>query len=239
MTDHREKSIVYRRVVDLSHPIRPGIPLWPGDPAVRFETVAETDRDGYFLRRFSMGEHSGTHLSSPTTLCDGAGGPDELPASRLVVPAIVIDVSGQTAENPDYVLTPGDVARWERRNGQVPPGSLALLSTGWQRYWYDPDRFINADADGRMHTPGFGSEAARLLLERRNVAGLGIDTHGVDAGMDAKLSVSRLALTRSALVLECLNNLDQLPPTGTTVIVGRLPLAGGSGSPASVLALTL
>ncbi|MXZ91601.1 MAG: cyclase family protein [Chloroflexi bacterium] len=238
MTDHQEKRIVYRRVVDLSHPIRPGIPLWPGDPVVEFETVAETGRDGYFLRRFSMGEHGGTHLSSPATLYDAAAGPDELPAPRLVVPAIVINVSAQTAENPDYVLTPGDVAKWERRYGPVPPGSLALLSTGWQRHWYDPDRFINADADGRMHTPGFGPEAARLLLERRNVAGLGIDAHGVDAGMDANLSVSRLALARSALVLECLNNLDQLPPTGTTVIVGRLPLVGGSGSPASVLALT-
>lgn len=239
MTDYQEKRIIYRRVVDLSHPIRPGIPVWPGDPAVEFETVAEAGRDGYFLRRFSMGEHSGTHLSSPAALYDGAAGPDEQPPASLVVPAVVFDASGPATKNPDCVLTPGDVALWERRNGPVPPASLALLSTGWQRYWDDPDRFINADANGRMHTPGFSPDAARLLLEQRTVAGLGIDTHGVDAGMDAKLSVSRLALARSALVLECLNNLDQLPPTGATVIVGRLPLAGGSGAPASVLALTL
>ena len=237
MTDNGEKSIVYRRVVDLSHPIRAGIPTWPGDPAVEFETVAEAGRDGYFLRRFSMGEHSGTHLASPATFYDGAPGPDELPAARLVVPAVVIDVSGPAAQNPDYVLTPEDVDEWERRHGQVPPGSLTLLFTGWQRYWDDPRRFINADADGIMHTPGFGPDAARFLLEQRNIAGLGIDTHGVDAGMDAGLSVSRMALAGSALVLECLNNLDQLPPAGATVIVGRLPLAGGSGAPASALAL--
>ena len=75
MTDHQEKRIVYRRVVDLSHPIRPGIPTWPGDPAVEFETVAEAGRDGYFLRRFSMGEHSGTHLSSPATFYPGGSPP--------------------------------------------------------------------------------------------------------------------------------------------------------------------
>ena len=239
MTDHHEKRIIYRRVMDLSHPIRPGIPTWPGDPAVRFDVVAQTGRDGYFLRRFSMGEHSGTHLASPATFYEGAPGPDELPASGLVVPAVVFDASGPATENPDYVLTPGDVAQWEGRHGPVPPGSLALLSTGWQRYWDDPERFVNADADGRMHTPGFGSDAARFLLERRNAAGLGIDTHGIDSGMDTELLVSRLALARSALVLECLKNLDQLPPTGATVVVGRLPLVGGSGSPASVLALTL
>ena len=239
MTGHQEKRIVYRRVVDLSHPIRPGIPVWPGDPAVEFETVAKTGRDGYFLRRFSMGEHSGTHLSSPAAFYDGAPGPDQLPAASLVVPAIAIDVSGPAAQNPDYVLTPGDVAQWEQRHGPVPAGSLALLSTGWQRYWDDPERFVNVDGNGRMHTPGFGPDAAQFLLERRNIAGLGIDTHGIDTGLDANLPVSRLALARSALVLECLNNLDQLPPAGATVVVGRLPLAGASGSPASVLALTL
>ena len=239
MTDHQEKSIVYRRVVDLSHPIRPGIPIWPGDPAVEFDVVAEPGRDGYFLRRFSMGEHSGTHLSSPAALYDAASGPDGLPAASLVVPAIVIDVSGPVTENPDYVLTPADVAQWEGRHSPVPPSSLVLLSTGWQRYWDDPQRFFNAGGDGRMHTPGFGLEAARFLLEQRNAAGLGIDTHGVDAGADTGLSVSRMALARPALVLECLNNLHRLPPAGATVIVGRLPLAGGSGSPASVLALTL
>ena len=239
MTDRQEKSIVYRRVVDLSHPIRPGIPLWPGDPAVEFETVADTARHGYFLRRFRMGEHSGTHLSSPAAFCHEAAGPDELSADSLVVPAIVIDVSGPATENPDYALTPGDVAQWERRHGPVPTGSLALLFTGWQQYWNDPERFINADDAGRMHTPGFGMDAARLLLEQRNAAGLGIDTHGVDAGLDTGLSVSRMALGRPqpALVLECLNNLDELPPTGATVVVGRLPLVGGSGAPAGVLAL--
>ena len=55
--------------------------------------------------------------------------------------------------------------------------------------------------------------------------------------MDTELSISRLALAQSSLVLECLNNLDQLPATGATLIIGRLPLVGGSGSPASVLAL--
>ncbi len=239
MPEGPEKSIVYRRVVDLSHPIRPGIPIWPGDPAVEFDVAAEIGRDGYFLRRFSMGEHSGTHLASPATFYDGAPGPDELPAASLLAPAAVIDAVGPAAENPDYVLTPSDVAQWARRHGPVPPDALILLYTGWQRYWNDPERFINADGDGRMHTPGFGLAAAQFLLEQRRAAGLGSDTHGIDAGRDAGLSVSRMALARSALVLECLNNLDRLPPTGATVIVGRLRLAGGSGSPAAALALTL
>jgi len=38
------------------------------------------------------------------------------------------------------------------------------------------------------------------------------------------------------LVLENLANLDQLPPTGATIVVGVLRLRGGTGSPAAVLA---
>ncbi|MFQ6026778.1 MAG: cyclase family protein, partial [Dehalococcoidia bacterium] len=54
-------SITFSRVVDLSHPIYEEMPQWPGDPPAQFETVARREREGYFLRRFSLGEHSGTH----------------------------------------------------------------------------------------------------------------------------------------------------------------------------------
>ena len=53
-------------------------------------------------------------------------------------------------------------------------------------------------------------------------SGIGIDTHGVDAGKDVRLEVSRIALQEGAMILECLNNLDQLPATGTTLIVGAI-----------------
>lgn len=231
------RTIAYRNVVDLTHPIHPGIPIWPGDPPVRFLPTADIRRDGYFLRQFSMGEHSGTHLSSPAAFYPDAAGPADLPAAALVIPAVVIDISRQAAANPDYALTPDDIADWERRYGPVPPDSIALLFTGWQQYWSVPERFINADANGTMHTPGFGRDAARILLSQRNAAGLGSDAPGIDPGADTELSISRMTLARPRPVLECLNNLNLLPPVGATVIVGRLPLVGGSGSPASVLAL--
>ena len=238
MSDNAPKTIAYRRVVDLSHPIHSGIPRWPGDPAVGFATAASIKDDGYLLRRFTMGEHSGTHLSSPAAFYPDAAGPADLPADALVVPAVVIDISAAAAGNPDYALSVDDIADWERRYGAIPAASLVLLCAGWHWRWSEPERFINADTAGMMHTPGFTAEAARGLLGSRGVSGLGTDTPGIDAGTDTGLSVSRLALAQPRVVLECLNNLDQLPPTGATVIIGRLPLMGGSGAPAGVLALT-
>lgn len=237
MAHNDENIIAYRRVVDLSHPISPDIPVWPGDPAVDFQPVSSLDDQDYFLRRFSMGEHSGTHLAASATYYDDGVDPDGIPAESLVAPAVVIDVRRPASLDPNYTLSAGDVADWERTHGPIDPHTLVLLNTGWARFWDRPARFLNAGDDGAMHTPGFSLEAARFLLEWREVAGLGIDTHGIDPGADTDLSVSRLVLARPALVLECLNNLDQLPPTGATVVVGRLRLVGGSGSPASVLAL--
>ena len=224
-------------MVDLTHPIRPGIPIWPGDPPVEFEATATIPIDGYFLRRFSMGEHSGTHISTPSAFFDQGPGPDTIPPESLVVPAVVIDSRSSVGLDPDHALTVDEISDWERRHGKIATGSITLLLTGWHRRWEDPQRFINLGTDGLMHTPGFAPEAVAFLLDQRRASGIGIDTHGVDPGKDTGLGVSRAALGSGALVLECLNNLDQVPATGATLVIGRLPLVGGSGSPACVLAL--
>ncbi|MCM2405583.1 cyclase family protein [Anabaena sp. PCC 7938] len=88
-----------------------------------------------------------------------------------------------------------------------------------------------------MHFPGFGSDTTEFLITERQIAGVGIDTHGVDSGQDTNFTINRLVLAKSRIVLENLTNLDQLPPQGTTLIIGILQLRGGSGSPAAVMAL--
>jgi kynurenine formamidase len=89
------KSITYTKIVDLSHVIDPNIPIWQNDPPVEFESVAELEKDGYYLRRFSMGEHSGTHINAPNSFYPDGIGIDSYPSESLVVPAIVIGYSSQ------------------------------------------------------------------------------------------------------------------------------------------------
>jgi len=204
---------------------------------VEFETTATIPGNGYFLRRFSMGEHSGTHISTPSAFFDQGIGPDSIPLEALVASAVVIDSRDKAGRDPDYTLTMDDLALWECDHGEIPAASIVLLLTGWLGYWDEPQRFINLGDDGLMHTPGFAPETVSFLFDERGAAGIGTDTHGVDPGRETELEASRAALGRGAIVLECLNNLDQLPATGATLVIGRLPLVGGSGSPACVLAL--
>ena len=230
-------SIHYARVVNLSHPLHPGIPRWPGDPPVEFQDVAQVCQQGYFLRRSCLGEHSGTHMNAPAGFQEGGAGIDSYPPQSLVVPGVVMDLHSQAEADPNYALSWEDIQLWETHFGPVPAGSVVLLNTGWASWWESPGRFFNPDAAGRFHFPGFGLEAARFLLDQRQVAGVGIDTHGVDGGQDDTFAVNRLVLQQPRIVLENLANLDQVPPVGATLVIGVLLLKGGSGAPASVLAL--
>jgi kynurenine formamidase len=230
-------TITIRRVVHLSHIIEPQIPLWPNDPPVEFETVAELEKDGYYLRRFSLGEHSATHINAPNSFYSQGISIDQYPAESLIAKAVVIDVCKQVVANPDYVLTLSDILAWEQQYGQIPQGSVVLLFTGWQSKWFDKAAFFNPDNSGGMHFSGFGREATQFLLSERQIAGVGIDTHGVDSGQDSTFATNHLVLEKPRIVLENLTNLDQLPAVGTTLIIGILRLKGGSGSPVAVLGL--
>lgn len=224
------------RVVSLSHPVSATSPLWPRDPQVEFTEWSSIANEGFFLRRFAMSEHGGTHLTAPSSFFPDGITVDNIPVDRLVAPVVVIDVQAQCLYNPDYALTLKDVAEWESRNGPVPSGCLVLLLTGWSKYWRELDVYLGEDSDGNLHFPGFGLPAARMLVDERGAAGLGTDSGGVEPGTDLDFSISRLVLGKQGIVLQNLTNLDQLAPTGSFLVIGILKLVGGSGSPAAVTA---
>ena len=229
-------SFPFRSVVDLSHPIAPGMPTWPKDPEVRRKAVARRDRDGYNLHELCLGEHTGTHLGAPSHMVDGPA-VHQIPPEDLIVPAVVFDAWGAAMTDPDRPIALADVLAWEGRHGRLPARGAFLLWTGWSRHWPDKRAFLGLDGAGGMHFPGLAVEAARWLVHERQVRVLGTDAAGIDPGQDRKFAANRLLLAAGGMHLECLTNLDKLPPTGVTLFIGALKIAGGSGSPARVLAL--
>src|SRR4029450_8878725 len=80
----------------------------------------------YSANSFAAPEHVGTHLDAPIHFSQSGLTADQVPLDHLVLSAVVIDVSAQSARNADYRLTPADVAAFEQRYGKVPAGSAAL-----------------------------------------------------------------------------------------------------------------
>jgi len=231
------KSIGYSRVVDLSHVISPQIPLWPGDPKVVFKVVATMKKDGYYLRSFTIGEHSATHMNAPNSFMSGnTEAITSYSAVKRVVPTVVIDARAQCAADADYQLTKQDVLDWEAKNGKIAPGSFVVMFTGWQDKWNDPAAFIGQDAKGDLHFPGFAGATSKWLVTDRQIAGVGIDTHGVDPGSDTSYATNTEMANTHKIAIECMANLDQLPAKGATLVLAPLQLQDGSGSPMDIVA---
>ncbi len=233
--DTLRQKLVATQVVDLSHQMYEGMAFWPGGVPFKMTRLVDYDQ-GYRLHKFEVGENTGTHLDAPVHFVKGKHAINEIPLTDLIVPAAVIDVRGKVAQNHDYQLSADDVRAWEAQNGNIRRGTLVILNTGWHNRFVDHDRYANMDANGVMHFPGYGKDAAELLVER-NVVGIGIDTLSLDFG-PAKVFETHLAmLGANKYQIENLANLDALPPTGATIIIGVLNVRDGTQAQARVLAL--
>ena len=222
-------------VVDLTLPLGPDTVMWPGAPAPAADVAVTVKHDGYYARLVHLYEHSGTHVDAPNHFVEGSQAVTELPLQTLISPAIMIDASADINGDRDAVLELATVKAWEEKHGLVPAGCVVLLRTGWEDLYDQPDRYVGGP-DG-LHFPGFGTEAATYLVER-GVAGIGLDTLGIDRGSDSSFPVhSHITLPKQVWHIENLTNLKSLPATGALVFVGVLPLVDGSGSPARILAL--
>ena len=232
------------RVVDLSHSYGSDTLYWPTETS-RFtqrELFNGNTPGGWFYSAYSIctPEHGGTHLDAPLHF-DADGLPaDRIPLESLVADAVVIDVSEQAAANRNYRLSVADVRAFEKKHGQIPPRAIVLLRTGWSRFWPDAKAYLGDDTPGdasNLEFPSYGDDAARILVDERRVAVLGVDTASTDYGKSTDFVVHRIAAAKNVSGLENLTNLEKLPATGATIIALPMKIEGGSGGPVRVIAL--
>jgi arylformamidase len=105
------------RVVDLTRSLDEGTVLWPGSPAMTAETLLTVEHDGFYNRRLSLMEHSGTHFDAPCHMCEGGETVDAIDPARLVRPVAMIDVSAEMTGDPDATLTVEQVRAFEAAHG--------------------------------------------------------------------------------------------------------------------------
>lgn len=229
--------------VDLTHSFSASTIYWPTDTIgfVHEELAYGPTPGGFFYSsyRYSAAEHGGTHLDAPIHFAAGRQASDEIPLSRLIGPAVVIDVSDRAT--PDYQVSVSDFTSWETAHGQIPPGAIVLVRTGWDARYGDRAAYLGTDVTGpeavaQLHFPGLAPEAAQWLVDHRSIGSFGLDTPSVDYGQSKDFRAHVILYEANIPGFENVANLGEVPATGGYVMALPMKIAKGSGGPLRIVA---
>ncbi len=211
-------------VVDLSHPVSTGMPVYPGDPEVRIAPALTVGADGVAVARLDMGSHTGTHLDAPAHSVAGGRTVDEIPLELVTGPARVLRVGPSPAAAGESI-TADRLA--DPVPDQLPP--IVCIATGW-------DVHFGGEAAGAH--PSVSLDLARTLWAR-GARVLGVDCFSPDptdaASLEAGMPVHEFWLGNDGVIVENLTRLTSLPEVVEMSLI-PLRIAAGDGSPIRALA---
>lgn len=237
-TPARAAPISFERTEDLSHALYEGFPTMGGDKWFTVESIVNFAEHKVNLNRWTMMEHTGTHMDAPIHFSADGLTADMIPIGDLIVPLAVVNIAAKAADDADAELTPDDIRAWEAKHGPLPEGCCVVMNSGWHRLVGDA-RFTGRDGEGRNHTPGFHAETAHMLITERNVRGIGVDTLSLDTGLNSSgaFPVHYEWLGSGRWGVEAVANLDAVPETGARILLGTPKVKGATGGPTRVIAL--
>lgn len=207
--------------IDISVPVREGMPLWPGDPGLSFERVMDQNNgDVCTLTRASMSAHTGTHMDAPlhfvcNTPTYSSPTIDTMPLDATVGPARVIRIQDPTA-----------IHRAEIEPYAIQPGERILFRTGnsdrdWGNLPFNEDFVFIA------------SDAAEYLAER-NVRAVGVDYLSVGGFRQDSVETHVALLGKGIWIMEGLV-LGCVEPGNYELVCLPLKWVGAEGAPARAI----
>ncbi len=235
-------SLEEYRPIDLTYTFDEQTVYWPTGKHFEHERVSwGRTEGGYWFSSYNLAgnEHGGTHLDAPIHFAEGKQSVSDIPLSRLIVPAVVVDISAQCESNPDYLLSVDDLEAHERQHGAIPEGAGVLIRTGWGRFWPEVKSYLGSDVPGdteHLHFPGVSPEAAGGLVQRR-IAVVGIDTASIDHGPSRDFEAHQIFAEAQIGCLENVAHLDRVPATGSLLLALPMKIGEGSGAPCRIVAL--
>jgi kynurenine formamidase len=246
------------RFIDLSVTIR-NQSFEPGGPEIVRMYHAEAARkraadfnflpsgfpDGLGLahERVNLSAHGGTHVDAPLhygPMCEGkpAKSIEFVPLEWCYGPGVVLDLSHK--KPAEYIEKKDVFAALEKITHKLAPKEIVLLRTDASKHFDNP-QFANLQ-------PGLHPDACNWILDQ-GVRMIGIDAWGLDRPPKAMAEDHKKGIPNSLwpshfvgrqreyLQIERLANLDQLPPTGFTVIAFPVKIEEGTAGWSRVVAL--
>jgi arylformamidase len=200
------------------------MPIFPGDPTPKFESVLNLERDNVNVSRITLGTHTGTHVDSQKHFITNGVGIEKESLSKFVGETVVMDFSNKTRGDG---ITSYDLDNY---SSLIVPNDIILLYTGTSDYWYDD----YVDKVGKKFTY-LDPSAAKWILSHK-IKSVGIDTFSVEKYGSKEALTHKKLLGSGIGIIENLNsNLRQF--VGRRVFLVCLPLALKEldGSPARAI----
>lgn len=205
------------KIHDISIPISPTMPTYPGDPAVSIEPVLQIAKgDNANVSRLSFGDHTGTHLDPPAHFVPGGKTVDQLDLNVLYGPARVVDLT-----RVEQAITADDLAR-----ARIPQRATRVLcktrnSELWGRAGFQKD-FI-----------AFAWDAAQWIVDR-GIKLVGIDYLSAESFSASEPKTHRILLGAGVIIVEGID-LRNIAPGNYTLACLPLKIKEGDGGPARAL----
>lgn len=225
------------RLIDLSHTFQEGMPGFL--PYIHFPNLSRKIGDKYNSNIIQITEHHGTHADAPFHV-GGRKCINEIPLDVCHGRCNLIDL--RYKKTNDFVLAE-EIEKWQGVHGQINKEEIVLLMYGWDKNWKIKSK-RNDSSDFYYKFPGLSEEAAEYI-GNLGIKTIGTDAPTIDAYPNFEKSQSSgvlepahkiLLIKHGVVVIECLKNLDRIPPKGAYIFAFPLKILNGSGSPIRAVA---
>lgn len=206
------------KIYDITLPISPVMPVWPGDPPVVLEQVSSMDAGAHDnVSRLGCSVHTGTHVDAPHHFLNDHRTVDALSLDVLIGPAQVIQIP------EDVDLITADILE----KAAVPSGtSRLLLKTRNSRLWERREKEFVKDF------VGISLDGAEWLV-RIGLKLVGIDYLSI-APYKHSLPTHQVLLKPGIVILEGVD-LSAVSPGIYNLYCLPLKLVGSDGAPARAI----
>ncbi|MFZ5966214.1 MAG: cyclase family protein [Bacillota bacterium] len=209
------------RIVDLTHMIYPGMPVFPGTEPPILDTANTVEKDGFLETKITMYSHTGTHMDAPAHMLKDGVTIDKLPIEHFMGKAIVLNFENGNKSSIELE----DIRIYKDKIKNV---DFVIIKTGWSKYWGQQKYFEGF--------PSLTVEAAKWLSDFP-LKGIGIDAISIDDMNSTTFDVHKTLMEKNMLIIENLTNVDEIKEEYFMLSVLPLKNIHADGSPLRAVAI--
>jgi len=215
--------MVEKKFIDLSHDISINTPNYPDDPPFSLKIIATHNKNGYQTTLLKIPSHFSTHIDFPIHFFKDSLACTDFDINYFFGNSLIIKID--EIENEEIDIK--DIS--ENFLNSLKNYDYIIFNTGWSKYW-GTEKYFHKN-------PYLSMPLAELLVNIKNLKGIGIDSPSVDKCNSKNYRIHKILLKNNKLIIENLCNLEKIDSVNFYLCCFPLKIKNGDGSPARIVAI--